>query len=187
MGAGVIPFCMHEGTVWFLFQKTFTGRKTGHLVDFGGGGEPGESHRQTAIREFIEETETMYFSGNTRAAGLTQAAVEAQIPLLESLFEKTLRSHPDWWCQRGAGSKGKPRDWVTFFIEFEYRDVAAMNRAWELDAGTRFSKRRELLWFAADTLCAIYEHEPERLWKRVRQLINAKETIQSINTCLADR
>jgi len=62
-----------------------------------------------------------------------------------------------------------------------------MNRAWELDAGTRFSKRRELLWLSADTLCVIYEHEPERLWKRVRQLINARETIQSINTCLADR
>ena len=187
MGAGVIPFCMHEGKVWFLFQKTFTGRKTGHLVDFGGGGEPGESHRQTAIREFIEETETMYFSGNIRAAGRTQETVAAQIPLLESLFEKTLRSHPDWWCQRGESSKGKSRDWITFFIEFEYRDVTAMNREWELDAGARFSKRRELLWLSADTLCAIYAHEPERLWKRVRQLINARETIASINTCLTDR
>ena len=67
MGAGVIPFCVKDGQVLFLFQKTFSGRKAGHLVDFGGGGERGESHRQTAIREFIEETETMYFSGNIHA------------------------------------------------------------------------------------------------------------------------
>ena len=63
-GAGVIPFCVRDRQVLFLFHKTFSGRRAGHLVDFGGGGETGESHTQTAIREFIEETETMYFSEN---------------------------------------------------------------------------------------------------------------------------
>lgn len=180
MGAGVIPFCVKDGQVLFLFQKTFSGRKAGHLVDFGGGGELGESHRQTAIREFIEETETMYFSGNIHATRVTPERMQAQTLLLESLFDKTLRSRPDWWCQRGTGSNGKPRDWKTFFIEFEFRDVTDMNREWELDAGTRFSKRRELVWMPTDILCDIYEHSPDRLWKRVRQLVNAKETIRSI-------
>ena len=187
MGAGLIPFCVKDRQALFLFHKTFSGRRAGHLVDFGGGGEPGESHRQTAIREFIEETETMYFSGDIHAAELTQESVKAQTPLLESLFDRTLRSHSDWWCRRGEGSKGKPRDWKTFFIEFGYRDVTDMNREWELDAGKRFSKRRELVWMSADTLCDIYEHSPDSLWKRVRQLVNAKETIQSIKVCMADR
>jgi 8-oxo-dGTP pyrophosphatase MutT (NUDIX family) len=186
MGAGVIPFCVQDGQVLFLFHKTFSGRRAGHLVDFGGGEETGESHRQTAIREFIEETETMYFSGNIHAAELTQERLQAQTPLLESLFDRTLRRHPDWWCRRRT-SAGKTRDWKTFFIEFEYRDVTDMNREWELDAGTRFRKRRELVWMSADTLCEIYDHSPDSLWKRVRQLINAKATIQSIKVCMADR
>jgi 8-oxo-dGTP pyrophosphatase MutT (NUDIX family) len=185
MGAGVIPFCMKDGRVLFLFHKTFSGRRAGRLVDFGGGGEEGESHRQTAIREFLEETETMYFSENIHTALLTQDRIQTQMPLLESLFDRTLRRHPDWWCRRGGGRTGKPRDWKTFFIEFEYRDVADMNREWELDAGARFAKRRELLWVPADTLCDLYEHSPDRLWKRVRQLINAKETIRSIKSCMA--
>lgn len=186
-GAGVIPFCVSDRQILFLFHKTFSGRRAGHLVDFGGGGEPGESHRQTAIREFIEETETMYFSANIHAAALTPESVQIQIPLLESLFDRTLRGHPDWLCRRREGRKGKPRDWETFFVEFEYRDVTDMNREWELDAGKRFSKRRELVWVSADVLCDIYEYSPGRLWKRVRQLVKAKETIQSIKVCIANR
>jgi 8-oxo-dGTP pyrophosphatase MutT (NUDIX family) len=187
MGAGIIPFCVNDGRVLFLFHKTFSGRRAGQLVDFGGGREQGESHRQTAIREFIEETETMFFSENIHAAELTRERIQAQTPLLESLFDRTLQSHPDWWCRRGEGSKGKPRDWKTFFIEFEHRDVQDMNREWELDAGKRFKKRRELLWVPAETLTKLYAHAPDRLWKRVRQLENAQETIRSIKTCMADR
>ena len=185
MGAGVIPFCVTEGEVRFLFHTTFTGRRAGHLVDFGGGGERGESHRQTAIREFIEETETMYFSGNIHAAELTRERIQAQIPVLETLFDRTLRSHPDWWCQRGKGSNGKPRDWKTFFIEFEYRDVTDMNREWALDTVNRFTKRRELVWLPAGELSDIFEHSPDRLWKRVRQLVNAKEMIRTIVTSMS--
>ena len=37
MGAGVIPFAVHNKRVYFLFQKVFKGRKSGYLCDFGGG------------------------------------------------------------------------------------------------------------------------------------------------------
>jgi hypothetical protein len=185
MGAGVIPFCARDGQVLFLFHKTFSGRRAGHLVDFGGGGEPGESHRQTAIREFIEETETMYLFANPRAARITRERVRAQTPILEALFDRTLRNHPDWWCQRAKRSNGKPRDWKTFFIEFEYRDVTDMNLAWKLDGGTRFRKRRELVWLPAGRLSDIFEHSPDSLWKRVRQLVNATATIRAITAAMS--
>ena len=55
-----------------------------------------------------------------------------------------------------------------------------LNREWENDTVGRFKKRRELVWVEADVLLAIYENVPDRLWKRVRQLENATETIQSI-------
>jgi len=187
MGAGVIPFSVRDGQVLFLFHKTFSGRRAGQLVDFGGGGEPGESHRQTAIREFIEETETMYLSANAGTASITRERIQAQTALLEAVFDRTLRSHPDWWCQRGKGASGKPRDWKTFFIEFDYRDVTDMNREWELDRGTRFRKRRELVWLPAGSLSAIFEHSPDRLWKRVRQLVNAREMIRTITDSLSEK
>jgi len=177
VAAGVIPFCVRDGRVLFLFHKTFSGRRAGLLVDFGGGARPDENHRQTAIREFIEETEAMFFSDNVHAAP-TREQLQSQTQLLETLFENTLSHHPHWWCRRKRG--GKARNWKTFFIEFEYRDVTQMNTEWELNPGARFSKRRELVWIAADTLVDLYARSPECLWKRVRQLSNIRETIESI-------
>jgi 8-oxo-dGTP pyrophosphatase MutT (NUDIX family) len=187
MGAGVIPFCVKDGEVRFLFHRTFSGRRAGCLVDFGGGSEPGENHRQTAIREFVEETETMFFSGNLADIASSRHRIESQIPLVEALFASTLDKYPDWWCSRESSARGKSRDWKTFFVEFEYRDVAAMNREWESDAGKRFTKRRELVWVPAATLCKYYSESPDRLWKRVRQLKCATETIQSIVSCMQVR
>ncbi|TNF97640.1 MAG: hypothetical protein EP297_10235 [Gammaproteobacteria bacterium] len=180
MGAGIIPFSVKGGKVWFLFQRTFEGRKVGYLIDFGGGGGDGETYRQTAVREFIEETETMYFSSDIKTAMRSEQSVQAQIPLLDALFERTLTEHPDWWCQRDPGNKVPPKDWRTFFVEVEYRDLDGMNYEWEIHAGVRFKKRRELVWVQSDVLYGYYNNEPERLWKRVRQLMQAKDTIKSI-------
>lgn len=180
MGAGVIPFSVSDSKVYFLFQMTFTGRKTGYLIDFGGGVGAGEDYRETAIREFIEETETMYFSDDLPHAYRSVERVKDQIPRVEALFNKTLEVHPDWWCNRTPGNPLQPKLWKTFFIEFPYRDIDELNREWETDKGARFKKRRELVWIAADELLAIYKHTPDRLWKRVRQLENATKIIHLI-------
>lgn len=180
MGAGVIPFAVNDGEVYFLFQKTFSGRKVGYLIDFGGGLGSGEDYRETAIREFVEESETMYFSDDVQQASRTVESVENQIPMVEALFDETLIVHPDWCCRRAPGNPLKPKQWQTFFIEFPYRDIEVLNREWETDNVGRFKKRRELVWVEAGDLLAIYENAPEKLWKRVRQLENAAETVQSI-------
>ena len=180
MGAGVIPFAANDGEVYFLLQKTFTGRKVGYLIDFGGGLGAGEDYRGTAIREFIEETETMYFADDVQQASRTVERVKNQTPIVETLFTETLSVHPDWWCRRAPGNPLHPKLWQTFFIEFPYRDIEVLNREWEGDKVGRFKKRREIVWVAADELLALYEHAPDKLWKRVRQLENATETIQSI-------
>lgn len=180
MGAGVIPFTVNDGKVYFLFQTTFSGRKAGHLIDFGGGLGTGEDYRKTAIREFIEETETMYFSANLRQASRTAARVRDQTPIVAALFDKTLEAHPEWSCRRAPGNPERAKLWQTFFIEFPYRDVERLNREWEADKVGRFKKRRELFWVAAGELLNIYENAPEKLWKRVRQLENAAETIRNI-------
>ena len=180
MGAGVIPFAVIDGEVHFLFQQTFTGRKVGYFIDFGGGLGKGEDYRETAIREFVEETETMYFSDNIQQARRTVESVNNQIPVVKALFDETLAAHPDWCCRRAPGNPLHPKQWQTFFIEFPYRDIDVFNREWETDTVSRFKKRRKLVWLSGSELLEIYDHAPDRLWKRVRQLENAKETIQTI-------
>lgn len=180
MGAGVIPFAVSSGKVYFLFQTTFSGRKAGHLIDFGGGLGTGEDFRETAIREFIEETETMYFSADIQQASRTTARISEQIPILDALFDETLEAHPEWCCRRAPGNPLRPKSWRTFFIEFPYRDIETLNREWEADKVGRFKKRRELFWVTADELLAIYADTPEKLWKRVRQLENATNTVRAI-------
>jgi 8-oxo-dGTP pyrophosphatase MutT (NUDIX family) len=180
MGAGVIPFAVNNGRLYFLFQTTFSGRKAGHLIDFGGGLGTGEDYRKTAIREFVEETETMYFSADLQRASRSAARVQKQVPIVTALFAETLSAHPEWCCRRAPGNPERPKRWQTFFIEFPYRDVERLNREWEADKVGRFKKRRELFWVTADELLAIFNDAPERLWKRVRQLENAAETIRAI-------
>jgi len=180
MGAGVIPFTVVDGHVSFLFQTTFSGRKVGYLIDFGGGLGAGEDYRDTAIREFVEETETMYFAEDIQQARRTVERVNRQIPVVESLFDKTLSVHPHWWCKRAPGNPLNPKLWRSFFIEFPYRDIEELNRLWAQDTTGRFKKRRELVWLAGSELLDIYDHTPDRLWKRVRQLENARETVHSI-------
>ena len=185
MGAGVIPFAVHKQQVHFLFQTVFSGRKAGYLIDFGGGVNAGETYQQAAAREFIEETETMFFAEgeeDLQAAQKIPSRIARQLPVMTRLFENTLQNHPYWWCQREPGNKLPAKDWKTFFIEMEYQDLRIMNREWKKEEHrqTRFSKRRELHWIDADRLLFIYEHQPEMLWKRVRQLVNARSVIQLI-------
>jgi hypothetical protein len=58
--------------------------------------------------------------------------------------------------------------------------VDELNREWEDDMVGRFKKRRKLIWVQSSELLAIYENAPDKLWKRVRQLEKATETIRSI-------
>ena len=179
-GAGVIPFGVAQGKVHFLFQTVFSGRKTGFLIDFGGGLGAGEGFRLAAMREFVEETETMYFADDVSRAWRSRERIENQLPLVAQLFDKTLSANPDWWCRRLNDDPQRPKHWKTFFIEFPYRDVEILNREWEADRIGRFKKRRRLLWVGAEELLSLYRHEPERLWKRVRQLENAAAVVDSI-------
>lgn len=55
MGAGILPACIHNGKLYFLFGKENIYNKTPGFGDFGGGQEKNETLYQTAIREGSEE------------------------------------------------------------------------------------------------------------------------------------
>ncbi|MFC1665839.1 NUDIX domain-containing protein [Pseudomonadota bacterium] len=184
MGAGVIPLAVQDGEVFFLFQKTFSGRKMGCLIDFGGGVGAGENYRTTAVREFVEETETMYLDDSPGTPHRSDSRITSQITQVEEIFERTLSAHPHWWRQRKSPNPMKPKDWRTYFIEFPYVDVFVLNREWKSDTGGRFKKRRELVWVSAEALLDIYTRKPSALWKRVRQLEDAETLIGDIRSSL---
>jgi 8-oxo-dGTP pyrophosphatase MutT (NUDIX family) len=184
MGAGVLPFALVDGRVTFLLQTVFEGRKSGLLNDFGGGSEPGESATRTAAREFIEETETLYFAADPVTARRTPESVETQLSVMEQCFDDTLSCHPDWWCRRLSPNPSKPKDWTTYFVEIPFRDVEPLNLLWASDNEARYKKRRQLFWFSASELMSLFARHPERLWKRVRQLDGAVELITTIRDTL---
>jgi len=177
-GAGIIPFTQKNNVTYFLFHKTFKGRRAGLLVDFGGGSSKGESYHQTAIREFIEETEAMFFAENIKTLS---EDINYQFIVLANLLHKTQQQFPDWWCSRRRHDDQVKKDWKTFFVEVDYKDLNAMNYAWATDTSNRFVKRRELLWLSSDELINIIEKSPEKLWKRVRELDNLKSLVLEIS------
>lgn len=179
-GAGVIPFAWVDGTSCFLFHKTFTGRRAGLLVDFGGGSEAGETQYQTAAREFIEETEAMFFTDSCNDNRNTQTQMKSQYQLMLQMIENTQSEHPQWWCRRGSVTDDKPRDWKTYFVEVNYRVPDDMNAAWAEDNDGRFKKRRELLWLTAEQLLDVFDNRPETLWTRVRELDGASDIVRTI-------
>ena len=184
MGAGVIPLAIKDGELLFLFQKTFSGRKAGTLIDFGGGLNEGESYRQAAVREFVEESETLYFADHIESACRSESSVQQQIQQIDKLFECTLSEHPDWGCRRASINPNKPKDWRTYFIEFPFRELSPLNQEWSSNSQGRFKKRRQLLWISADQLLKTYAQSPDRLWKRVRQLEGAEALIHKIQASL---
>ena len=177
-GAGVIPFANRQGLTCFLFHKTFSGRRAGLLVDFGGGSNAGETHAQTAAREFIEETDAMFFADNCNAE--SGSMFQSQYIRLLQLIEHTQHQYPHWFCSRRNKSGATPRNWKTFFVEVEYRDPADMNRAWVEDSSGRFKKRRELCWLSAEQLLDIIDNRPEMLWKRLRDYEGLREVVLAI-------
>jgi hypothetical protein len=180
-GAGVIPFTWLDGTACFLFHKTFTGRRAGLLVDFGGGSHADETQYQTAAREFIEETEAMFFADSCDRDSDSQMQVESQYRLMLQMIENTQSQHPQWWCRRISMNKNKPRDWKTYFVEVDYKAPDEMNTAWAEDKHGRFKKRRELLWLTAEQLLDVFDHRPEKLWRRVRELEGAADVVRAIS------
>lgn len=180
IGGSVIPFCTRDKQVLFLFHTTFSGRRAGHLIDFGGKAEQGEDHQQAAMREFIEETETMWFADDLEEAKITQSRVQQQMALLQPHFDNALAEHPNWHCKRIDPKTGGYKDWITYFVEFEHKELHDMNNAWRKDLGERFKKRRELFWVPGNELLDVCTHKPSRLWRRLRQLENLPGKIASI-------
>jgi 8-oxo-dGTP pyrophosphatase MutT (NUDIX family) len=179
-GAGIIPFTRDGGRLRFLLHTTFKGRRKGLLVDFGGGSHADESAAATAAREFIEETEGMYFGDKRGYRQMKRGEFARQQRLMLDRIGSSLEQHPGWRCERLTRPGKEPRIWQTFFVEIDYRPVEDINRAWADDERQRFRKRRELIWLPAPQLLDCYRAHPERLWTRLREYQGVEEIVADI-------
>ncbi|MDJ0808426.1 MAG: hypothetical protein QNJ78_16540 [Gammaproteobacteria bacterium] len=177
-GAGIIPYAVQDDQVCFLFHRTFSGRRAGLLVDFGGSCSRNETHFEAAAREFVEETEAMFLAEDPKEADLTRDT-DVQIEIVLNLMRNTQDRHPDWFCRR-ISDRDKPRDWKTFFMKVAFKNLDRMNALWERNPDQRFKKRRELVWITSDRLVELFHNDPQALWTRVRQLTGAIKVIRAI-------
>ena len=93
-GAGILPYCWKDGTLWILLHKTLQGKKEGTFVDFGGWKEPNESDPlQTAAREFSEETGGLLTTSNPEEDGDIISGLDSEtLQKCEVVRRQTLRA-----------------------------------------------------------------------------------------------
>ncbi len=146
-GAGILPFSIQcengNKTLYFLFHRTFSGKKANTLIDFGGAWEEelGEDSFRTAAREFSEETCGIFFPD-------FKIITEAE-RILNSFqyFDAKLRQKEGIWesCVP-CPNKGYPH-YNLFLMEIPYRDEEELNAL----LGTA-EKKRELLWVKGEDI-----------------------------------
>ena len=78
------------------------------------------------IREFIEETEAMFLRENLKTS---DKDINSQFTVLANLLHKTQQQHPDGWCSRRRIKDRALKDWKTFFVEVDYKNLSSMNKA----------------------------------------------------------
>jgi hypothetical protein len=101
--AGVLPFCLRYNAalqkpeVFFLFHKTFVGKKVGTLIDFGGALNNEENVCKCAARELCEETGGLLFSSNLEEDVNHFLETKKEMELQQSVFvRETSEKLGDW-------------------------------------------------------------------------------------------
>jgi len=186
-GAGVLPFYIDQEKkeIFFLFHRIFRGKKKGFVVDWGGSTEPKELPQVTACREFIEETEGMFFAQDVNDSDKSPRTITLQTQQGLNLLHRTQR-----YCQ-AEHFLSSPKSLLTyhlFLIETGNRPRLAqqMNERYSREEKA-FSKRREVFWLSGaqvidllrdERTLPIEDHSP--LFVRVKKVSSLIQTIQNI-------
>lgn len=153
-GAGIILYCYdpNDKKVYFLFHRTFVGKKKGYLIDCGGAVEKSEMGMElwTAIREFSEETEG-YFFKDFRILKNKVERIEASTRFLRSLMDKN--SFQDLiFTALTTTVLGETFHYKTFFFPLETKiDLKELNDYFEENKDF-CSKKRLFEWVSFDQL-----------------------------------
>jgi 8-oxo-dGTP pyrophosphatase MutT (NUDIX family) len=161
MGAGVLPVAIHQNRLYFLFGQE---QDTKEWSDFGGGSEPGETARQTAIREATEELNGFY--GDRKG--------------IERMLQKQLVAKLSF------------DRYTTFLVNVTYDPVLptyfANNHAYmraylpkQVGEDGMFEKR-QITWFTVGQLRQ-RQHEFRGFYQKIVQLLLQPSTLQDLRAC----
>lgn len=108
IGAGILPFAVHNGDVYYLLGKESDGTiksRNNLFCDFGGGRKTEEKPRETAFREFLEESlNVLGMEEEIKKAMCTSAPVYNKdnyaLYLVEVPFSQEIVNSYNWTMQR---------------------------------------------------------------------------------------
>lgn len=173
--AGIIPYTIHKGTVYFLLQKNMNENKKKNYGwnDFGGKrSDPSESTADTAAREFNEETSCLFYfkelntdksnnyynllknnNNNTDYPDESIKILKSQIPLAKSYFSKKITKY---LSPLFASSK---EIYISYFVKVNYVPSDEIPVAEDIHIPYQNRYLRTCKWFTYEELMALDNKE----------------------------
>jgi hypothetical protein len=190
-GAGAMPYCVHEGKVYFLLQETKGGKKEGKLVDFGGGRnkEVDSDILVCGAREFSEETAGLFTTSTLsqdveEMASLDRHTIE-QSPIVKKETERCLALFKEAQAKQYVVTTdlNHPSWYASFAIRISHSDLHLQNAFF---ADPAKHKVRVFQWVIADAFISLLDHKSDvnsfPLHRRIFALKNVKKLVQRINS-----
>jgi len=176
-GAGAMPFCLHEGEVFFLVHRKFEGKKKGTLIDCGGGRKKGETLGQTVSREFSEETFGLFTTPNLdQDAKLLDMYDEIEAQGVAHVLDGTafimqkISSEKIWVGHTQSNS------YYMFVFQIEHRELGLINEAFKKGKIVT----REFLWISGKKILS--NELPLPLFNRLQGIVNLHEIVGDITS-----
>jgi 8-oxo-dGTP pyrophosphatase MutT (NUDIX family) len=169
--AGVIPYCYHNGTLWFLLQRVINTTETRYCgwSDFGGKKDPGETICQTAAREFCEETSCLIYLNEMVDNPEFKSIMNTKdiLQQAQSWFQARINQHP---------IRAVTHNYVCYFVLVKYFDACLLPERQDTHENA-YLCLRECKWF---TFRDILRMNPEDYHGRIRQM-QIKDAIKHFN------
>jgi 8-oxo-dGTP pyrophosphatase MutT (NUDIX family) len=142
MGAGILPSCIHNGKLYFLFGKENKYEKSAPgFSDFGGGSENNESYLDTAIREAGEEL-TGFLGNDNEIKDLLKKNGTYNIDFKSNNTNKIYRMHIFSYLYN---------PWLTFYYNNNQKFLQ-QHLSEEVFKTTKIFEKAEIKWICIDEL-----------------------------------
>lgn len=172
--AGIIPYALHEGNVYFLFQQTSNPikRKDSGWNDFGGKRNgTDESTVEVAAREFSEETSCLFYlkeKNDIQSNSIYQLLKhndtmhydEESVNTLRNLIPISQKHYVDKITEFVIPIYASSKEtYITYFVKVDYIPAEDLPQAEDIHIDYEDRYMRSCQWFRYDDLLDINEKE----------------------------
>ena len=172
--AGIIPYAIHQGTVYFLFQQTINPvrRKDSGWNDFGGKRNSiEESTADAAAREFSEETSCLFYlkeKNDTKSNEIYPILKhndalyydEETINTLRSLIPISQKHYVDKITEFVIPIYASSKEtYISYFVKVDYIPAEDLPKAEDIHIDYEDRYMRTCKWFSYDEVLELGEKE----------------------------